>query len=71
MFAEVIQGKVSDPEAVKAATDRWVNEIPPKLRADMDEMNKISTGEPELVDLGSRSSSRHSGARGISGCARR
>jgi len=29
MFAQVIQGKVSDPEAVKAATDRWVRELGP------------------------------------------
>src|SRR5829696_2640033 len=27
MFAQVIKGKVSDPEAVKAATERWVKEL--------------------------------------------
>src|SRR5215212_4929904 len=29
MFAQVIKGKVSDPEAVKAATERWVRELGP------------------------------------------
>ena len=29
MFAQVIQGNVSDPDAVKAATDRWVRELGP------------------------------------------
>jgi len=29
MFAQVIKGKVSDPEAVKAATERWVRELSP------------------------------------------
>src|SRR5215211_7924648 len=29
MFAQVIQGKVSDPESVKAATDRWVRDLAP------------------------------------------
>jgi hypothetical protein len=29
MFAQVIKGKVSDPEAVKAATERWVKELGP------------------------------------------
>ena len=30
MFAQVIKGKVSDPEAVKAATEQWVRELGPK-----------------------------------------
>ena len=30
MFAQVIKGKVSDPEAVKAATERWVKELGPE-----------------------------------------
>jgi hypothetical protein len=29
MFAQVIQGKVSDPAAVKAATERWLAELAP------------------------------------------
>jgi hypothetical protein len=29
MFAQVIQGKVSDPEALKAATNRWVRDLAP------------------------------------------
>jgi hypothetical protein len=29
MFAQVIQGNVSDPDAVKAATDRWVRDLAP------------------------------------------
>ena len=29
MFAQVIKGKVSDPEAVKTATERWVKELGP------------------------------------------
>ena len=29
MFAQVIKGKVSDPNAVKAATERWVRELGP------------------------------------------
>jgi hypothetical protein len=29
MFAQVIQGKVSDPAAMRAATDRWLKELAP------------------------------------------
>jgi hypothetical protein len=29
MFAQVIQGKVSDPAAMRAATDRWLEELAP------------------------------------------
>ena len=29
MFAQVIQGKVSDPEAMRAATDRWMRDLAP------------------------------------------
>jgi hypothetical protein len=29
MFAQVIQGKVSDPAAMRAATDRWLAELAP------------------------------------------
>jgi hypothetical protein len=29
MFAQVIQGKVSDPAAMKAATDRWLEDLAP------------------------------------------
>ena len=29
MFAQVIQGRTSDPEAVRTATDRWMRELAP------------------------------------------
>src|SRR4051812_43357821 len=29
MFAQVIQGRTSDPEAVRAATDRWMKDLAP------------------------------------------
>jgi hypothetical protein len=29
MFAQVIQGRTSDPEAVRAATDRWMRDLAP------------------------------------------
>src|SRR3954467_6429729 len=29
MFAQVIQGRTSDPEIIRTATDRWVQELSP------------------------------------------
>src|SRR4051812_27276127 len=29
MFAQIIQGRTSDPDALRAATDRWMEELAP------------------------------------------